>query len=180
MRTVFACGRTFLAFVTRRGYYAAMKRLLPLLFAALLVSCQRQPEGGGAGDLTSRVLFTANGSYDAQADQRGKVAAQVGVRRVEWRTRPPLPAQAVTVDYDSEQRTRGWQMTIEQPDFTGTALAGASARNVTTAQGDATLIVSGPLARVLVLSPTPQSLQLLTRGYAVQHRPQLLPAFDSP
>ncbi|WP_339097135.1 hypothetical protein WDJ50_06765 [Deinococcus sp. VB142] len=156
-----------------------MKRLVPLLLAALLASCQRQPESGG-GDLTSRVLFTANGSYDAQADQRGKVADQVGVRRVRWDTRPPLPAQAVTVDYDGEQRTRGWQMTLEQPGFSAAELTGASGKQVTTVEGDATLMVSGPLARVLVLSPTPQSLQLLTRGYAVQHRPQLLPAFDTP
>ncbi|MHA0035593.1 hypothetical protein ACXXDK_12080 [Deinococcus sp. PESE-38] len=65
-----------------------MKRVLSALVlgAGLLTAC-RSPSAG-ADDLTTRVLFTANGSYDAQADQRGKVPGTAGLRRVEWRTRP--------------------------------------------------------------------------------------------
>ncbi|AAF09668.1 hypothetical protein E5E91_00385 [Deinococcus radiodurans R1 = ATCC 13939 = DSM 20539] len=170
-----------LPFVARpEDYYARMKRVLSALVlgAGLLTAC-RSPSAG-ADDLTTRVLFTANGSYDAQADQRGKVPGTAGLRRVEWRTRPPLGAQAVTVEYDGEQRPQGWQMTVQQPPFAPADLAGPNGQAVQTKQGAGTLVRSGPLAGVLLLpgsTTPPAQLRLLTRGYAVQHEPELLPAF---
>lgn len=161
-------------------YYARMKRVLSalLLGAGLLTAC-RAPSGE-TGDLTTRVLFTANGSYDAQADQRGKVPGTAGLRRVEWRSRPPLAARAVTVEYDGEQRPKGWQMTVQRPEFSAADLAGQQAQAVQTAQGAGTLVRGGPLAGVLLLTGGAAGsgdLRLLTRGYAVQHHPELLPAF---
>lgn len=147
-------------------------RPAPLLAALLLTAYK---PAGGQTDLTTRLLFTANGSYDAQADPRQKESGGTGLRRVEWKTKPPLEAAAVTVEYDGDQRPRAWLMTLEQPKLPFDKLT-AEAKPVNTPQGGGFLIESGPLAPALLLRSEGQA-RLLTRGYAVQHAPELLPAF---
>lgn len=148
-------------------------RPAPLLAALLLTACTKP--AGSETDLTTRLLFTANGSYDAQADTRQKESGGTGLRRVEWKTKPPLEAAAVTVEYDGDQRPRAWLMTLEQPKLSFDELA-REAKAVNTPQGSGFLIASGPLAPSLLLKSEEQA-RLLTRGYAVQHAPELLPAF---
>lgn len=168
---------------------SALRRMRGLLLGALLVpallaGCQRAGGGdraqGRGEDLSAQILFTANGSYDAQADERGRTSGGVGLRRVEWRTRPPLGARAVTVEYDGDQRPRAWELTAEGAPFGAADVAGEAGVAVQTAQGKGTLVQGGQLAGVLVLAPEPGQLRLLTRGYAVQHDQALLPAFDAP
>lgn len=125
-------------------------------------------------DLTARVLFTANGSYDAQADVRDRIGG--GLRRVAWTTRPPLAARAVTVRYDSNARPAAWEMEVEAPGFSAAELAGEGARTVQTPNGEGLRPGEGRLADVLVL-PTPGGLRLLTRGYAAEKEPALYSAF---
>ncbi|WP_092265308.1 hypothetical protein [Deinococcus reticulitermitis] len=149
-----------------------------LIVPALLAGCQR-PAQEAADGLTTKILFTANGSYDAQADRRGRERGTVGLRRVEWRSRPPLEAQAVTVEYDGDQRPRAWSLTAEGASFSAVNVAGEAGMSVQTAQGAATLVREGQLAGVLVLTPAPGKLHLLTRGYAVQYAQDLLPAFGA-
>lgn len=148
------------------------RALLPTaLFCALaLVGCGPRAEA----DLTGRVLFTANGSLDAQADRRERVGG--GLREVAWESRPPLPARAVTVRYDSTARPLNWAMQVQGPDFTAESLAGEGARPVRTPGGEGLRPTGGRLADVLILK-TPGGLRLLTRGYAAQEEAALLPAF---
>lgn len=94
--------------------------LLSLLVCLGTAACG--PKGGGRSDLTSRVMFTANGSYDAQADTRDRQGG--GLRRVLWQTRPPLDAHTVTVVYDSDARPLGWEMQVEAPRFSAQEVAG--------------------------------------------------------
>lgn len=143
-------------------------RLAPVALA-LLAACGPKAEP----DLTARLLFTASGSYDAQADSRDRVGG--GLRRVVWNTRPPLPARAVTVRYDSDARPLAWEMTLEGPEFSAADLAGEGARTLQTPQGEALRPAGGRLADVLILK-TPGGLRLLTRGYAAQQDLTLLPA----
>lgn len=154
---------------THTRYGGCMRpRLLPLLL--LLVGCARP----SANDLTSQVLFTASGTFDTQADQRRREGA--GVRWVQWTSRPPLDAAAVTVRYDSDQRPHSWLMTVQHPGFKITSLKGEyQARQI--AGENASLFTSGPLRDILLLSSTPNKWTLLTRGYAQHHLPQYLPAF---
>lgn len=146
--------------------------LAALALCALLGACQKQP---AAEDLAARVLFTANGSYDASADARTREGH--GVRRVRWDQRPPLPANSVQVDYDSDLRPLAWVMTVRGAQFSATDLAAGQGRAVQTAQGPGTVILGGRLKDVLVL-PGPGELRLLTRGYVTQLQPALLPAFS--
>lgn len=157
-----------------------MKRLFPprrgaalaaLTLCALLGACQKQP---AAEDLTSRVLFTANGSYDSSADARTREGH--GVRRVRWDRRPPLPASSVQVEYDSDLRPLAWIMTVRGAQFSAADLAAGQGRAVQTVQGPGTVIQGGRLKDVLVL-PGQSELRLLTRGYVTQLQPTLLPAF---
>lgn len=127
-----------------------------------------------AADLTHQVLFTANGSYDAQADTRERVGGSL--RRVAWTSRPPLPARRVAVQYDSAARPLAWQLEVTAPRFTAAQLAGKDARTVPTPQGEALRPAGKALGDVLIL-PTPEGLRLLTRGYAAQEEPGLLGAF---
>ncbi|MDB5045505.1 MAG: hypothetical protein JWQ08_1555 [Deinococcus sp.] len=144
--------------------------------ALLMCACAAVPGCGPKQpqDLTATVLFTASGSFDAQADLKDRIGG--GIRRVQWRNRPPLDAQEVTVRYDSDARNLAWIMEIQKPQFTAEALAGPGAQAVNTAQGAGTFIASGRLRDVLIL-PTSTGLTLLTRGYAAQEEPTLLPAF---
>lgn len=148
------------------------RALLPaaLLCALLLGGCGPREEA----DLTGRVLFTANGSLDAQADRRDRVGG--GLREVVWESRPPLPARAVTVRYDSTARPLNWAMQVEAPEFTAETLAGEGARTVRTPAGEGLRPAGDRLSDVLVLK-TPSGLRLLTRGYAAQEEAALLPAF---
>lgn len=155
--------------------------LAALLVPAALAGCQRRPASVG-GDLATQVLFTANGSYDAQADSRGRERGTVGLRRVGWRSRPPLGARAVDVEYDGDQRPRAWELTAEGARFGVAELIGEAQDagvSVQTAQGAGTLVRRGQLAGILILTPAPGELRLLTRGYAVQYAQELLPAFDA-
>ncbi len=145
--------------------------LAALTLCALLAACQKQP---AAEDLAARVLFTANGSYDASADARTREGH--GVRRVRWDKRPPLPARSVQVDYDSDLRPLAWVMTVSGAQFSAADLAAGQGRAVQTAQGPGTVIRGGRLKDVLVL-PDGEGLRLLTRGYVTQLQPALLPAF---
>ncbi|WP_034352178.1 hypothetical protein [Deinococcus phoenicis] len=147
--------------------------------AVLMLAALLGPGLTGCGpraepDLTARVLFTASGSYDARADVRERTGG--GLRRVVWQSRPPLPAGAVTVRYDGDARTLAWDMRVQAPQFSARSLAGEDARTVQTPAGEGLRPTGGRLAEVLIL-PTPEGLRLLTRGYATQQEPALLPAF---
>lgn len=147
--------------------------LAALALCALLGACHKQP---AAEDLATRVLFTANGSYDTSADARTREGH--GVRRVRWDTRPPLPASGVQVDYDSDLRPLAWIMTVRGARFSAADLAAGQGREVQTAQGPGTVIAGGRLRDVLVLPGQQGELRLLTRGYVTQLQPALLPAFS--
>lgn len=157
-----------------RSILAPMRLLvrsaLMMCAAAALAGCGPKQQQ----DLTATVLFTASGSFDAQADTKDRVGG--GIRRVQWSKKPPLDAGEVTVRYDSDARTLAWIMEIEQPKFTAEALAGSGGEAVTTPQGAGTFVASGRLRDVLILK-TSTGLTLLTRGYAAQEEPTLLPAF---
>lgn len=149
-----------------------MRTYLPLLLL-LLVGCAKP----SANDLTRQVLFTASGTFDAQANQRRREGG--GVRSVQWTDKPPLPAVMVAVRYDSDQRPHSWLMTVRQPGFKVAALNGEpSVRQVAGARGN--LFTSGPLRDILLLDGNPNEWTLLTRGYAQHHLPQYLPAFSAP
>lgn len=153
------------------AYGRQVKLALPLLLAAaLLPSCARRE----ALSLTQRVMFTASGSYDASADSRTRLGK--GIRRVHWTAKPPLPATEVTVDYESDARPLGWIMTINKPQFDAKTLAGATAKAVQTPQGPAVLVETGELRDILILTG-PNTMRLLSRGYAAKQAPELLPAF---
>ncbi len=155
------------------AYGVRVRPALPTLLAlSLLGACAKY----APDDLTSQVMFTAAGSYDASADTRPRLGK--GMRRVTWKTRPPLAAQSVNVDYNSDARPIAWTMTIERPKFSAGALAGRGAQQLTTPAGPALLITSGTLKNVLVLKQA-SGLQLMTRGYAAQQRPELLASFHS-
>lgn len=161
---------------------ADMRRVAVLLLPGLLLgACHKAAQN----DLAAQILFTANGSYDASADQRTREGQ--GMRRVSWQTKSPLPAQSVTVDYDSDARTLAWAMTVVDPKFTAsevtasTLTAGQTAqpvqtKSVNTVLGRGTLIQSGRLKEVLFV-PVAGGLRLVTFGYASQHQTELLPAF---
>lgn len=142
-----------------------------LLSAALLVGCAKPaPE-----NLVSKVLFTVNGSYDASADSRTREGK--GMRRVQWLKHPPLDAAQVTIDYESDARSLGWIMTIDEPKFDAKKLAGPSALSLQTPQGPALLITNGELKDTLLLTGD-HTLRLLSHGYAARHTPELLPSFE--
>ncbi len=152
-----------------------MKRLPAVLtLAALLCAGVSGCGPREKVDLTARVLFTANGSYDAQADIRDRIGG--GLRRVAWTTRPPLEARTITVRYDSNARPAAWEMEVEAPGFSAADLAGEGARRVRTPAGEGLHPGEGRLADVLIL-PTPNGLRLLTRGYAAEKEPALYSAF---
>lgn len=146
---------------------------LPLLALAVcvgLVACQKaQPES-----LAQRVLFTANGSYDASADERPRLGQ--GMRRVHWASKPPLAAAQVTVDFESDQRPQAWIMTLTAPRVTASELLGQGAAAVGTPDGTGYVVRSGALRDVLAL-PGAGQLRLISRGYATHHLPELLSAF---
>lgn len=142
------------------------------LVAALLLSCQQR----AASDLTSQLLFTASGSYDAQADMRTRQGQ--GVRSVQWRTRPPVPAQEVIARYDSDARSVSWQLTIRQAAFKLGDLK-ETFLNVLTPAGPGKLFTSGRLKGVLVYGSA-QEWTLLTHPYAEQHAPAYAAAFHLP
>lgn len=144
--------------------------------ALLICACAALPGCGPKQqqDLTATVLFTASGSFDAQADLKDRIGG--GIRRVQWTRKPPLDAAEVTVRYDSDARPLAWIMEVKTPQFTAETLAGSGAEAVDTAQGKGTFVASGRLRDVLIL-PTATGLTLLTRGYAAQEEPTLLPAF---
>ena len=148
--------------------------LLGVLLCGSLTACG--PKGQGTADLTARVLFTANGSLDAQADTRDRMGG--GLRRVRWSARPPLDARRVTVLYDSGARPLAWEMRIEAPRFTAEDVAGKGARRVGTPDGEALRPQGGRLREVLVVK-TKNGLHLLTRGYEAQRAQAFLPAFGA-
>ena len=148
-----------------------VKRPLLLVALLLLAGCKKNDSESLAG----RVLFVANGSYDASADQRVRLGH--GLRRVQWQTKPPLDAGQVTVDYDSDLRPSAWNMTLSQPKVTAEVLlAGSQHKQVNVGAKSGFLVTSGQLKDVLVL-PATNELRLISRGYAVQHEAELLPAF---
>ncbi len=155
------------------------KRASLLLTAALLTlpllgACgKRAPE-----DLTSKLLYTASGSYDAQADVRDRVNRST--RTVLWVEHPPLEAARVEVTYASEARQVAWTMTITAPTFTvGDVLKENPGAAQPAGPAPGQRFTGGRLKNVLVL-PTEDGLRLLTRGYAVQRETALLPLFDQP
>ncbi|GGL07458.1 hypothetical protein [Deinococcus radiotolerans] len=146
--------------------------LLPLL---LLTACKPGGAAQGGEDLVARTLFTATGSFDAQADSRERIGG--GLRRATWTARPPLDAAGVVVQYDSDARPLSWMLDIRSPHFTAQELAGPGAQMVTTPQGEALHPAQASrLADTLVLT-TAQGLRVITRGYATQEDAALLPAF---
>ncbi|WP_235692665.1 hypothetical protein [Deinococcus aquaedulcis] len=146
----------------------------PLFAAALLGGCK--PAAGGSQDLVSRILFTATGAYDAQADLRERIP--VGQRRTTWVERSPLDAAQVVVVYDSDARPLSWMLDIRTPRFSAQELAGSGARPVNTPSGPGLRPAPGSrLADTLIL-PTKTGLRILTRGYVTQNEPKLLRAFS--
>lgn len=146
--------------------------LLPLL---LLTACKSGGTAQGGEDLVARTLFTATGSFDAQADSRERIGG--GLRRATWTSRPPLDAAGIVVQYDSDARPLSWMLDIRAPGFTARDLAGPGAQAVTSAQGEALHPApSSRLADTLILT-TAQGLRVITRGYATQEDAALLPAF---
>ncbi len=151
--------------------------LLPLLFLTACKPGGAASDGAvpGREDLVARTLFTATGSFDAQADARERIGG--GLRRATWTSRPPLDAAGVVVQYDSDARPLSWRLDIRSPQFTAQDLAGPDAQAVTTTQGEALHPVAGSrLADTLILTTT-QGLRVVTRGYATQEDAALLPAF---
>ncbi|AKH16603.1 hypothetical protein [Deinococcus soli (ex Cha et al. 2016)] len=151
--------------------------LLPLLFLTACKPGGAASDGAvpGREDLVARTLFTATGSFDAQADARERIGG--GLRRATWTSRPPLDAAGVVVQYDSDARPLSWRLDIRSPRFTAQDLAGPDAQAVTTTQGEALHPVAGSrLADTLILTTT-QGLRVVTRGYATQEDAALLPAF---
>lgn len=149
--------------------------LLPLL---LLTACKpggAARDGAGGEDLVARTLFTATGSFDAQADSRERIGG--GLRRATWTTRPPLDAQGVVVQYDSDARPLSWMLDIRSPRFTARELAGPDAQAVTTPQGEALHPATGSRLGDTLILTTVQGLRVVTRGYATQEDAALLPAF---
>ena len=160
----------------RAGTYGAAmtahRACASLVLAVLLGACQRNP---AANTLEQRLVFVANGTYDAQSDRRERVGG--GLRTVVWTTRPPLDAAAMTITYDGDSRAQAWDLVITQPKFSAQDAAGTGARPVTTPQGEGLRpAATSTLKDVLVLR-TPDGLHLLTRGYAAQRAPALLAAF---
>lgn len=148
---------------------------LPLVAAALLSLSACQKNASGKEDLTTKILFTATGAYDAQADRIEKISS--GVRRATWSSKPPLPAQQITAQYDGNARALAWELEISAPKFKVQDIAGQDARAVKTTQGQGWLPSrTSRLNDVLILT-TPSGLKLLTRAYATQRESELLPAF---
>ncbi|WP_216325388.1 hypothetical protein [Deinococcus aestuarii] len=148
---------------------------LAVLLCGGLSGCRPDTRGGTGEDLTARVLFTVNGTYDAQADRRERTHG--GLRRITWTTRPPLPARAVAVRFDGNVRSLSWDLEVEGPGFSARSLAGEGAATVSTPQGEGLRPRGGRLAEVLILR-TPGGLRLVTRGFVIREEPSLLPAFQ--
>lgn len=148
---------------------------LLVLLGVGLVGCRSETRRGAGEDLTARILFTVNGTYDAQADRRERIGS--GLRRVTWTSRPPLPARAVVVRFDGEVRSLSWDLELRDPDFTPRSVAGEDAATVSTPQGEGLRPRGGRLSEVLILR-TPGGLRLVTRGFVIREDPALLPAFQ--
>lgn len=130
-------------------------------------------------DLTARVLFTARGSYDAQADSKTKIGS--GHRRAVWTRQPPLAAGGVTLDYGTDSRPVAWSLALSAPRISVQTLLDenpGTALTVKMPQGQAQLFASGRLNDVLAV-PLPDGLRLVTRAYATQLEPALLPLFGT-
>ena len=149
--------------------------LLPVALLALN-SCRRDTRA--ETDLSSRVLFTASGSFDAQADRRERIGG--GRRQVSWTTRPPLDAAAVSVQFNGEARAQSWVLDITGPKFTARTLAGPQARTVDTPLGQGLRPVRASRLNDTLILSTPEGLRILTRGYVTQRQPELLGAFRAP
>ncbi|WP_229752911.1 hypothetical protein [Deinococcus aerophilus] len=154
--------------------------LLAALLPLALGACRQPAQAGAAGepseDLVSRVLFTATGAYDAQADMRERIPGSL--RRATWTTRPPLPAREIVVQYDSDARPLAWFLHFTAPQFTAQDLAGEGASTVQTPQGQGWRPAPGTrLADVLILPLPGGDMNVLTRGYVTQAEAALLPAF---
>lgn len=160
-----------------------MVRLPRALFPALLLgaallgglSACRPDTSASRDDLTAKLVFTAAGTYDAQAERRERIGG--GQRRVTWERRPPLAAERVVVTYDSDVRPASWDMEIGAPRFTAQAAAGPGARAVSTPDGPGYRPAPTSRLRDVLVLRTPDGLRLLTRGYAARKEPTLLAAF---
>lgn len=152
----------------------------PILLAALtlgsLGACRKDTQAGGSEDLISKVLFTATGSYDAQADLKERVPG--ALRRTTWTTKPPLPVQKIVLQYDSDARPLAWFLNLSGAQFTAQALAGEGASEVKTPQGQGYRPARGTRLEDVLIVPTGQdSMSILTRAYVTQNEPALLEAF---
>ncbi|GGO23302.1 hypothetical protein GCM10008949_11400 [Deinococcus humi] len=165
------------------GVWSGAMRLnpAPTLLAALMLcslgACRRAGQvGGGAEDLVSKVLFTATGSYDAQADLKERIPG--GLRRTTWTTKPPLPVQKIVLQYDSDARPLAWFLNLSGAQFTAQALAGDGAAQVDTPQGQGWRPAKGTRLEDVLILPTGQdSMNILTRSFITQNEPSLLEAF---
>ncbi|CAM3235878.1 Lipoprotein [Deinococcus saxicola] len=154
-------------------------KLVPLLLAALalcsLSGCRKATQTGGSEDLISKVLFTATGAYDAQADLKERIP---GLRRTTWTTKPPLSAQKIVLQYDSNARPLSWFLNLSGAQFTAQSLAGEGAVQLETPQGQGWRPAKGTRLEDVLIIPTGQdSMNVLTRAYATQNEPALLEAF---
>ncbi|MDV6375063.1 hypothetical protein [Deinococcus arenicola] len=151
----------------------------PVLLAALtlcsLSGCRKDAQAGGSEDLVSKVLFTATGSYDAQADLKERIP---GLRRTTWTTKPPLPVQKIVLQYDSDARPLAWFLDLSGAQFTAQSLAGEGAAQVNTPQGQGYRPAPGTRLEDALILPTGQDgMKIITRAYVTQNEPALLEAF---
>lgn len=153
-----------------------------LLLAALAVcslgACRKTVQAGASEDLVSKVLFTAAGSYDAQADLKERIPG--ALRRTTWTTKPPLPVQKIVLQYDSDARPLAWFLSLSGAQFTAQSLAGEGAAQVNTPQGQGWRPMKGTRLEDVLIVPTGQdSMNILTRAYVTQNEPALLEAFKA-
>lgn len=141
------------------------------MFTVLLTACAPQEQ---ASPLAQKLLFTAHGTYDAQADERERLGG--GLRRIYWQKSPPLNAETVTVRYDSEGRQSNWEVNVQGPRFTPEELVGTLAP-VTLPQGKVFRPATGALGKTVIV-PFTGGFRVVSHGFAVQQEPSLLPAFQ--
>ena len=114
----------------------------------------------------------AAGTFDRQADTLARLPQRT--RRVAtFTSRPPVPARAVRVTYDSEFRPASWRMDVQAPTFTLASLSDRPLERLGTWRGAPVYrVLSGPLRGVLVHEQG-GNFVLLTVGYAQRYEADL-------
>lgn len=134
-------------------------------------ACQKQ----GSHDLIAQLLYTARGTYDNQAEQRERIGG--GLRQVVWSKKSPLPAQSVTVIYDSDARPLAWTMRVEEAAFDLEELGESQEKKQPKTTG--WLFKDKRLKDMLLIqNKNSKILDFYTRAYVMQEKPELLKWFE--